>query len=117
MFKSTLSAEAEDLIHTLFLSDIVFSAPNPSLISVTASASHCNLSQCMGVEGPRREFLQSGFFLLPNWIACFDGQVTHGLVFCRHFLFPTPSFNLVATIGVTSPASPWALVFLIVVFQ
>ena len=62
MFKSPLSAEAEDLIHTLFLSDIIFSAPNPSLISVTASASHCDLSQCIGVERPQEGVFAVGFF-------------------------------------------------------
>lgn len=99
-----MSAEAEDLIHTLVLSGIIFSTPEPSLISLTASASHGNLSQCIGVKRPQERVFAVSFFLLPNWIACFDGHVTHGLVFCRHFLFPTPGFNLVAAIGVTSPA-------------
>lgn len=101
MFKSTslLRLKTSSI---LSLGGIIQSAPNPVRISSTASDSHCDTSQCIGVERPQEGPSVVCFSLLPNWIACSDGQVTHGLVSCRRFLFPTPGFSLVAAIGLTA---------------
>lgn len=40
---------------------------------------------------PEEGVFAPSFFLFTDWIPCFNGHVAHDLVFCRHFLCPTPS--------------------------